>query len=127
MKINIFKEKVKNNGYIELIEEKKELQFNIGLAILRPILQFFVILTHCYNYNLATGVWELLIIKFNKFGFHVLIFFLMSFYFSQNTLSSSNRKKKFQRFERICIPYFLWPIIIYYLNKLLIINTIFYY
>ena len=73
MKINIVKEKVKNNWYIELIEEKKELQFNTGLAILRPILQFFVILTHCYNYNLATDVLELLIIKFNKFGFHVLI------------------------------------------------------
>ena len=119
-KINIIKEKAKKNEYIELIEEKKELKFNIGLAFLRPILQFFVILTHCYNYNFATGLWELLIIKFKKFGFHVLIFFLMSFYFSQNTLSSSNYKKKFERFERICIPYLLWPIIIYYLNKLLI-------
>jgi fucose 4-O-acetylase-like acetyltransferase len=98
--------------------EKNGVRFDIGLAILRPILSFLVILTHCYNTNYATGIWKLLLKKFYNFGFHV-IFFLMSFFFSQRTLSSSDYKKKIQRLERLCIPYFLWPIIIYYLNKLL--------
>jgi fucose 4-O-acetylase-like acetyltransferase len=66
------------------------------------------------------GIWTILYLKSRRLYFHIPTFFLMSFYFTQKTLSSSNYKKKFKRFERLCIPYFLWPIIIYFLNKLLI-------
>jgi predicted membrane protein len=44
----------------------------------------------------------------------------MSFYFSQKILTSSNTKKKTERFERLCLPYFFFPIIFFLLNRLLI-------
>jgi fucose 4-O-acetylase-like acetyltransferase len=111
---------INNNKYMRLNIKNEKPIFDIGLAILRPILSFFVIMTHCYKYSYATGLWKFLIFKTKKFYFHVPIFFLMSFYFSQKTLSSSNTKKKAERFERLCIPYFFYPIILFLLNKLLI-------
>ena len=110
---------LKRKKYIKL-ETKNELFFDIGLGILRPILAFTVILTHCYNYNYARDIWALLGKKAKRFLFHVPTFFIISFYFSQKTLSSSNYKKKFERFQRLFLPYLLWPIIYYLLNKLLI-------
>jgi hypothetical protein len=95
---------------------KKEFHFNIGLAILRPILAFLVIVTHCYNHNLYQGILKLLYINSQKIHFHIRIFIIISFYFSYNTLISNDYKKKLKRFERILIPYFLWPIIIYFFN-----------
>jgi fucose 4-O-acetylase-like acetyltransferase len=94
--------------------------FDIGLAVLRPILSFLVIMTHCYKLKSKKGLWKSISKRTKRFFFHVPIFFLMSFYFSQRSLSSSKYTKIFERFERLCMPYFLWPIIIYYLNKLLI-------
>ena len=44
----------------------------------------------------------------------------MSFYFSYKTLVSNDCKKKLKRLERLCIPYFLWPVIYFFLNKYLI-------
>ena len=117
---NIEKVKHLNSMVKRKNKNKNEFGFDIGLALLRPILAFFVIMTHCYKYKYAKGLWKLLIIKTEKFFFHVPVFFLMSFYFSEKTLSSSQYTKKIKRLERLCIPYFLWPIIIYYLNKLLI-------
>ena len=112
----------KNKKYIELksiTTIKENFTYDIGLAVLRPILSFFVIVTHCYNYDSANGKWKELIIKTNHFWFHVPTFFIMSFYFSYKTLISSNYKKKFERLQRLFIPYFLWPIIVFLLNKLL--------
>ena len=44
----------------------------------------------------------------------------MAFYFSYKTIVSNDCKKKFKRLERLCIPYFLWPLIIYFLNNYLL-------
>lgn len=49
--------------------------FDIGLAILRPILSFFVIMTHCYNCNNAPKKFKQFYIKADKFLFHLPIFF----------------------------------------------------
>jgi hypothetical protein len=51
---------INNNKYMRLNIKKKKPIFDIGLAILRPILSFFVIMTHCYNYSYATGLWKFL-------------------------------------------------------------------
>ena len=110
-------------GYIKLKnrETKKEkYSYDIGLAILRPILAFFVIMTHHYKFDEAKGKWKEIIINANYFNFHVPIFFIMSFYFSYNTLISSNYKKKFERLQRLFIPYFFYPIFVFFLNKLLL-------
>ena len=104
---------------LKLKNSKKEFQFNIGLAILRPILAFLVVVTHCYNRNFYQGVLKLLYINSQKIHFHIRIFIIISFYFSYNTLISNDYKKKLKRFERILIPYFLWPTIIYFFNKFL--------
>ena len=50
-------------------------------------------------------------------NYHVRVFTIMSFYFSYKTLSSLNTIKIFRRFQRLLIPYIIWPIIVYFLNK----------
>ena len=104
---------------LKLENSKKEFQFNIGLAILRPILAFLVVATHTYNKSFLQGIWKYLYINTQKMHFHITIFIIISFYFSYNTLVSNNYKKKLKRFGRILIPYFLWPTIIYFFNKYL--------
>ena len=49
---------------------------------------------------------------------HVPTFDILSFYFSFNSFKSKNIKKIRLRFERLLIPYFAWPIIIWPLNNL---------
>ena len=44
--------------------------FDIGLAILRPILSFFVIMTHCYKYNNAPKILKQFYTGADKFLFH---------------------------------------------------------
>jgi len=112
--IELERETIKNEKYI----------YDIGLAILRPILAFLVVMTHCYDYNGQIGKWRKIIKKTNRFRYHVQIFFIISFYFSHKTLTSLNYKKLFERIQRLCIPYFLWPIIFFLLNKLLLIFSI---
>ena len=88
--------------------------YEIGLGFLRIYLSFTVVVGHC-NSNKSK-----LILWLHKKGFllyHVRTFTIMSFYFLYNTLSSLNRKKIFQRFIRLFVPYILWPIIIFYLNN----------
>ena len=117
----------KNKKYIKLksiTTIKEKFTFDIGLAVLRPILSFFVIFTHCYDHNSAYGKWKEIMIKANYFWFHVPTFFIISFYFTCKTLISSNYKKKFERLQRLFIPYFLWPIIVFLLNKLLLVYSI---
>ena len=116
----IFKKKQKYVKLKSVTTKKEKCIYDIGLAILRPILAFFVIMTHCYDYNGATGKWREIIIKANRLRYHVPTFFIISFYFSYKTLTSLNYKKIFERFQRLCIPYFLWPIIVFLLNKLLL-------
>ena len=58
-------------------------------------------------------------IRFLKNRIHVPIFFLMSFYFTHKLFLSKNIEKIKQRFERLLIPYFIWPIIIWIINNIL--------
>ena len=106
---------------LEIKEEKTkpEKVYEIGLSILRPILALFVVMTHCYNYNYASKSIIILYHKSDSFLFPVRVFFIMSFYFSYKTLMSSDYKKKYERFLRLIIPYFLWPIIFFYLDRIL--------
>ena len=116
----------KKRKYTKLKQKKikkyLDTEFNIGLAILRPILALLVVITHFYNINNAKYIWKLIYKRTFRFFFHVRTFFVMSFYFSYKTLVSNDYKKKFKRLERICIPYFLWPIIIFFINNNLLSN-----
>jgi hypothetical protein len=96
---------------------KNEVLFDIGLGILRPILAFCVIISHCYNPQYAIGKWKFFHGRTQNLYFHVPIFFIMAFYFSHKTFVSSNLKKKNERIQRLIIPYALWPIIFYFMNN----------
>lgn len=118
-----------------MINRENKKQFDIGLAVLRVILCFLVIVHHYYNYFYSTIEWGKIIIKLEYFSFQVRTFFIISFYFSYKTFISFNFKKIYQRFERLLIPYILWPIIFWLINNLLIkisnknlnLNHTFYY
>ena len=109
--IKKFKNRKKNKNII--------IYYDIGLSILRPFLSFFVIMSHCYNYQIAQGAWRRFYQNADRFLFHVPIFFLMSFYFSYKTVVSRNYVKQMKRLERLLIPYIIWPIILFFLNYIL--------
>ena len=119
-KINKIK---KHKKIIKPINNKKEINkitFDIGLAILRAILSFCVVISHCYNFGFAEGKWKQFIENTQIFAFPVPTFIIMSFFFSYKTLVYSDFNKKFERLLRLFIPYILWPIILYYAhNKIL--------
>ena len=82
---------------------------NYSLELLRLILSFWVVIQHCYKYSY----------KLNKGKFHVPIFMIMSFYFYYNTLKTKSNIKIKQRFQRILIPYIIWPILLFVCNNIL--------
>ena len=83
-------------------------QINYSFQLLRLILCIWVVIHHCCKY----------VDKF-KGKFHVPTFMIMSFYFYYNTLKTKNIARIKQRFQRILIPYIIWPILILFLNNIL--------
>ena len=81
------------------MEDRIDKKINYSLQLLRFILAFWVVLHHCCKK----------VIKF-KGRFHIPTFMIMSFYFYYNTLKEQNCFKIKQRFQRISIPYIIWPI-----------------
>jgi len=53
-----------------------------------------------------------------KKHFHVPIFFIISFYYLSKNYNQRNVNKISQRFERLLIPYLIWPIIVWIFNNL---------
>lgn len=118
--------RIKNDSQLEISKkEQVVLVFDIGLAILRSMLSFSVLMTHCFNFNYLSGIWKIIIFRLRKLEFHVPIFFIMSFYFSYKTIVSSDFKKKILRLQRLFIPYCIWPTIyfFYYNNYLIKYNN----
>ena len=88
-------------------------KINSGIEVLRFILCLWVVVIHCS------------IIKKEHYiylgkSFHVPTFILISFYFYYNTMSLRIITKIISRFQRLLIPYILWPIIIFVSNNLLV-------
>ena len=90
-------------------------KYNIFLAILRFYLSFNVINTHYLR--TPPILMNKYIIRIIRNTMHVPIFFLMSFYFSHKLFLSKNIEKIKKRFERLLIPYLVWPIIIWILSN----------
>lgn len=116
--------KKKKYSKLKIKKVKRDPEFYIGLAFLRPILAFFVVMGHFYDFSLARGNWNIFVMKSELFRFHVRVFFIMSFYLSYKTIVSNDLKKILKRLERLLIPYILWPIIIFFLNNFLLIKII---
>jgi fucose 4-O-acetylase-like acetyltransferase len=83
---------------------------NYSIELLRLVLCFWVVLHHCCKY----------VGKF-KGRFHVPTFMIMSFYFYYNSLKAKTIIKINQRFERILIPYIIWPTSIFIFNNIFIL------
>ena len=95
---------------------KVEKKFFSNLAALRIFLSFLVVSIHCYKPKFT--IRKKIIIKIIYNMVHVPTFYILSFYFSFNLFKSKNIKKIKLRFQRLLIPYLVWPIIIWSLNNL---------
>lgn len=84
-------------------------KINYSLQLLRLILSFWVVIHHTYKYAY----------KLHKGKFNVPIFMIMSFYFYYNTLKIKSIIKIKYRFQRISIPYIIWPILLFICNNIL--------
>ena len=89
--------------------------FNYGLAILKSMCAFLVIVTHQFNKDSTKNKLILFITK--QRTFHVPCFCMLSFNFMCNTLLSLNPKKILIRIIRLLIPYIGWPLIIFSINR----------
>lgn len=89
--------------------DKKE--YNYGIEILRVFLSFMVIMDHLYNKKKLKNYYYILY-------YHIPTFFLISFFFTYNTLTSFNLQKIKLRFERLFIPYIGWSIIAFILKNI---------
>ena len=89
------------------VNNKKEKNF--GIALLRVILAFMVVVDHFYDSKKK----NLLILYY-----HIPTFFLLSFYFTNNYFTTYNIAKIKLRFERLIIPYLCWNIISWILSNI---------
>lgn len=95
----------------------KPKKYNISLALLRMYLCFLVVNAHLLNSS-RSNIKNIYILKLINNNIHVPIFFIMSFYFSYKLNTFKIKKKIKERFERMLIPYFIWPFLIFALNNL---------
>ena len=82
----------------------------IGLELLRIFFSFNILVLHCINRKIYT---KLLNIVKEIVSLGLITFFIMSFYFSYELFSSKNIIKIKQRFQRLLIPYIVWPIFMF--------------
>lgn len=87
--------------YKKLRDKKKKI--NIGIQLLRMISCLIIIHIHYYSYYSKIV---------QNFLYAIMTFFVISFYFSFNVLSSRKSDKIKERFKRMLIPYIGWPLII---------------
>lgn len=91
------------------MEDKNAKKNKFSLELLRFLLCFWVVVHHCCK---KVGSY--------KGRFHVPTFMIMSFYFYYNTLKKKAIIKIKQRFQRILIPYIIWPIFVFIFNSILV-------
>ena len=90
---------------------------NLGIQILRMILCFWVVIEHCLKQRIYHYYK-----RYFKIRLHVPCFFLISYFFSFQTISNRDLIKINKRFERLLIPYIVFPIIILFINNISYIN-----
>ena len=98
------------------IHKEKHSNKNLGIQILRFLLSFFVTLDHCISKKIKNQF-----IFFFKNRFHVPCFIIISFFFSYLTITERNIIKIIKRFERLLIPYLVYPAIIFVINNIFLI------
>ena len=94
-------------------------KIHLGFSILKFLLAFDVIRSHCFKEKSTSN--KLILYLTKKRRVHVPSFTIMSFYFTHNTLISFDLNKIYKRFERLLIPYLGWPFFIFITNNFLFI------
>jgi fucose 4-O-acetylase-like acetyltransferase len=89
-----------------------------GIQILRMLLSLWIVLIHCCN--IRNKILNKLL---RDKGFHVPIFLIISFYFFYDKLYLRSINKIKLRFERLLIPYMIYPIIIIILNHIFFVKN----
>jgi len=93
------------NTYMDNITINKfKKKINLGIQILRFLLCFWIIIIHCSHVKKNHK-------KYLGKGFHVPTFIFLSFYFYYPTIAKKDINKVISRFQRLLIPYILWPLI----------------
>ena len=98
------------NKYETIISNK-----NLGIEILRTILCFWVVLFHCLNIKYAHKNRFFYYAKYKSY--HVPCFTFISFFFTSNIFIKKNIDKIKSRFERLLIPYLVYPIAFWVINN----------
>ncbi len=93
------------------INESEKKKINLGIEFLRFILSLWIVFLHCSKIKKHHQ-------KYVYKGFHVPTFILISFYFYFPYISKRDISKIISRFQRLLIPYILWPIILLFINIL---------
>ena len=96
-------------------KKKGKKEFNISFSILRMYLCFVVVNIHFFK---KLRFKYKFLGKFLRNRIPVPIFFIMSFFLCYKLFSLNEITKIKLRFERLIIPYFLWPIIIWIFNNI---------
>ena len=89
------------------VEKKK---IDLGIEILRFLLSLWIVIIHCSSLKKNHQ-------KYLLKGFHVPTFILLSFFFYYSVFSRRIISKIIVRFQRLLIPYILWPLLIILLNN----------
>ena len=87
---------------------------NLGIEILRAILCLWVVLFHCSKKYTKNHILFIIISKY----YHAPCFAFISFYFSSNSIKDINIELLKTRFERLLIPYLVYPLLIWIINNL---------
>ena len=95
----------------------------IGIEFLRIFFSFNILLFHCINRSIYNKQLYNTNAKIVSIG--LKIFFIIAFYFSYDLFSSKKISLIKQRFQRLLVPYIIWPIIIY-IHKNNILDSFFY-
>lgn len=102
-----------------LVNKSHKKKLYIGIELLRIFFSFNIVLFHCMNKQIYSNKF----ININRciVSIGLKVFFILAFYFSYNSFSQKKIMLIKQRFQRLLIPYIIWPII-FYIHK----NNFFY-
>jgi len=98
---------------MEITYKEYKKTINIGIELLRFILCLWVVVFHCSNIKKNHE-------KYLKKGFHVPIFFILSFYFYYPNAYKRLIIKIKSRFRRLLYPYTFWSIFSFFLHNILL-------
>ena len=86
---------------------------HLGIELLRFILCLWVVIIHC---SIVKSEFKKYLLK----GFHVPTFVLISFYFYYPIIKNRFIIRIISRFQRILIPYILWPLLRLIINNFIV-------